>query len=92
MASVWLNLPKNIVSQESADLLRPEGVGAGGHASEQRVLQGVLHAKLLKVYSRLGNLEQKRNPHICTATQDLHKRLINNVKSFIRFVIFHLGL
>lgn len=27
-----------VVSQEGADLLRPERVGAGGHAGEQRVL------------------------------------------------------
>ena len=48
-----------VVSQEGADLLRPERVGAGGHTSEQRVLQGVLHAELLKLYSCLGDLETK---------------------------------
>lgn len=54
-----------VVSQEGADLLRPERVGAGGHTGEQRVLQGVLHAELLKVCSCLGDLEtkhQKLNP------------------------------
>lgn len=45
-----------VVSQEGADLLWSEGVGAGGHAGEQRVLQGVLNAKLLKVCSCLGDL------------------------------------
>ena len=45
-----------VVSQEGADLLWPERVGAGGHTGEQRVLQGVLHAKLLKVCSCLGDL------------------------------------
>lgn len=40
--------PMNIViSQEGADLLWSEGVGAGRHTSEQRVLGGILYAKLL---------------------------------------------
>lgn len=64
--SVCLNvsdLPMNTaVSQEGADLLRSEGVGAGGHAGEQRVLQGVLNAKLLKVSSCLGDLVTKEEP------------------------------
>lgn len=47
-------------SQEGADLLRSERVGAGGHASEQRVLLGILHAELLKVCSCLGHLVTKR--------------------------------
>lgn len=51
-----------VVSQEGADLLRPEGVGAGGHTGEQRVLQSVLNAKLLKVCSRLGDLVTKDEP------------------------------
>lgn len=52
------------VSQEGADLLWPERVGAGGHASEQRVLHGILHAKLLKVCSRLGDLVTQREPNV----------------------------
>lgn len=48
-----------VVSQEGADLLRSEGIGAGGHAGEQRVLQGILNAKLLKVCSCLGDLVTK---------------------------------
>lgn len=39
-------------SEEGADLLWPEGVGVGGEASQQRVLQGVLHAELLKLGRR----------------------------------------
>lgn len=48
-----------VVSQEGADFLRPERVGAGGHTSEQRVLQSVLHAKLLKVCCCLRDLVTK---------------------------------
>lgn len=51
-----------VVSQEGADLLWPERVGAGGHTSEQRVLHGILHAKLLQVCSCLGNLVTKGEP------------------------------
>lgn len=47
-------------SQEGADLLRSERVGAGRHTSEQRVLLGILHAELLKVCSCLGHLVTKR--------------------------------
>lgn len=53
-----------VVSQEGADFLWPEGVGAGGHTSEQRVLQGVLHAKLLKVRCRLGDLVTGRERNV----------------------------
>lgn len=61
--SEWVeDSPMNaVVSQEGADLLRPERVGAGGHTGEQRVLQSILHAKLLKVCSCLGDLETKDN-------------------------------
>lgn len=50
---------KRVISQKGADFLWPEGVGAGGHSSEQRVLQGILQAKLLQVHSCLGNLTTK---------------------------------
>lgn len=51
-----------VVSQEGADFLRPERVGARGHTGEQRVLQGILHAKLLKVCRCLGNLVKTEEP------------------------------
>lgn len=35
------------VSQEGADLLWPERVGAGWHTGEQGVLESILYAKLL---------------------------------------------
>lgn len=69
----WVNRvadsPMNaVVSQEGADLLWPERVGAGGHTGEQRVLQGVLHAKLLKVCRCLGDLVTKVEPQYKTMT------------------------
>lgn len=50
-----VDLPRKF-SQEGADLLRSERVGAGGHAGEQRVLGRVGHAELLEVSSCLRNL------------------------------------
>lgn len=55
-----------VVSQEGADFLRPERVGAGGHTGEQGVLQGILHAKLLKVCRCLGDLVTKEEPQCKT--------------------------
>lgn len=49
-----------VVSQEGADFLWPEGVGAGGHAGEEGVLHGVLDAKLLKVSCCLRDLSERR--------------------------------
>lgn len=56
-----------VVSQEGADFLGSEGVGAGRHAGQQGVLQGVLHAELLQVRSGLGHLER--------TTPDIHDTL-----------------
>lgn len=71
-----------VVSQERADFLWPEGVGAGGHAGEQRILQGILHAKLLKVRRSLGDLatkeELKCNPW-CWVILDRLKRNATNL-------------
>ncbi len=47
-------------SQEGAHLLCPEGVGAGRHAGQQRILKSVLNAELLKLCSRLRNLNNNK--------------------------------
>lgn len=56
-------------SQKGAHFLRSERVGAGRHTGEQRVLQSILHAKLLKVCCCLGDLvahgvEQKKKKEV----------------------------
>lgn len=48
-------------SQEGAHLLWSEGVCTGGDPSEQGILEGILHAELLKVCSCLGHLQRQRN-------------------------------
>ncbi len=47
-------------SQEGAHLLCPEGVGAGRHAGQQRILKSVLNAELLKLCSCLRNLNNNK--------------------------------
>lgn len=72
-------------SQEGANLLCPEGVGAWRHTGQQRILNCVLNAELLKLCGRLRNLY---SVDACFEAQLLNDFLHRNDAWWARHVVW----